>query len=308
MKNTKPVLIVPLLLAALFTSACARPGSDTSGTPEPEQTAPASEASFDSSCGVGPACPVFASSETVVGKNRFLVGLINDDDAPIASPEIDMHIDFYDLSGDTSKPVASDDPEFIYTIPKVVGLYVSHVEFDRPGPWGAAITVTGPGLEETTVRSSFEVAAEGTTPALGAEVPASDTPTGSSPAELKKISTDPDPDPDFYELSVADALERGEPFVLTFSTPKYCASQTCGPTLDIVKEVAEANPRFTYIHAEPYEGLEPQYDPPNTTKAVQEWGLPSEPWVFVVDEDGKLRAKFEGAVSAEELSAALKSL
>ena len=39
--------------------------------------------------------------------------------------------------------------------------------------------------------------------------------------------------------------------------------------------------------------------------AVIEWGLPSEPWVYVVDADGNATARFEGAVSPEELADAL---
>jgi hypothetical protein len=43
-------------------------------------------------------------------------------------------------------------------------------------------------------------------------------------------------------------------------------------------------------------------------KTVEEWSLPSEPWVFVVDREGIIRAKFEGLVTAHELEAALKQI
>jgi hypothetical protein len=36
---------------------------------------------------------------------------------------------------------------------------------------------------------------------------------------------------------------------------------------------------------------------------VREWKLPSEPWIFLVGADGRMKAKFEGAVSARELEA-----
>jgi hypothetical protein len=39
---------------------------------------------------------------------------------------------------------------------------------------------------------------------------------------------------------------------------------------------------------------------------VKEWNLPSEPWVFVVGRDGRVAAKFEGAVSVPELTAAVE--
>jgi hypothetical protein len=35
------------------------------------------------------------------------------------------------------------------------------------------------------------------------------------------------------------------------------------------------------------------------------WNLPSEPWVFVIDETGTVTARFEGAVTGDELASAL---
>jgi len=42
--------------------------------------------------------------------------------------------------------------------------------------------------------------------------------------------------------------------------------------------------------------------------ATIEWGLPSEPWIFVVDRDGLVTASFEGIVSEEELQAAVEAV
>jgi hypothetical protein len=39
---------------------------------------------------------------------------------------------------------------------------------------------------------------------------------------------------------------------------------------------------------------------------VEEWRLQSEPWIFVVDGQGIIRAKFEGLVTVNELEAALQ--
>ncbi len=40
----------------------------------------------------------------------------------------------------------------------------------------------------------------------------------------------------------------------------------------------------------------------------QEWGLWTEPWVFLVDSEGNVAAKFEGVVSLEEIEAALRQI
>jgi hypothetical protein len=45
-------------------------------------------------------------------------------------------------------------------------------------------------------------------------------------------------------------------------------------------------------------------DPDNlaVVPAVQEWGLPTEPWVFVVDAAGIVIGRFEGVISSEEIA------
>lgn len=286
---------------ALLASACAGgDGGDDAATSDPGAESGAE--SFEQSFEDVEAYPVFASSEVVEGDNRFLIGLLNDEDAPISSPDISMHVAFYDLADSAERPAFETDAEFIDTGPR--GLYVTYPTFDSTGKWGAEVTVSGDGLDET-VRASFEVAQEGSTPAIGERAPASNTPTGSG-KKLKKITTDTKPDPDFYRTSIDDALKAGKPFVVTFATPKFCSSAVCAPTLDIVKKESPDWPKVEFIHVEVYDLDDIQNLKP--VPAVKEWGLPSEPWVFVVDAKGKVAAKFEGTVSPKELDEALASL
>jgi len=291
-------LLTCLAASLLLLAAC---GSDDKN---PTAELDAATAEFSDSCGVGPACPIFASSEKVVGPSRFLIGLINDDDAPIASPDIDMKVSFFNIAKSTTEPEFEKDMNFIWTVEPVVGIYETETNFNETGPWGAEITVKGKGLDET-IRQKFLVEAESSTPAIGAKVPASDTPTAADVKSLKEISTDKHPDPRFYETSIAEAVKKHEPFVLVFATPKFCETQFCGPTLGKVKKVAKKFPKVTYIHSEIYKGLSPDTGP---VDALIEWGLPSEPWVFVVDSDGKLVQKYEVAFSPEELEAEVAKL
>jgi hypothetical protein len=273
---------------------------------EGSEKAPASSGSFD-----GPiptdakAYPLVVSSEIVVGSNRFLVGLLNDEDAPIGSPDIAVAARFFDLEESEAEPVATAELSYLETIPGERGLYVTHVEFDSAGKWGAEVDITGDGLDET-VRTSFDVKEESLTPEIGSPAPKSETPTVRT-AKLPTITTDPDPDRDFYQLSIDQAVESDRPFVVVFATPKFCSSAVCGPTLDIVKRVSKDFPRLNYIHVEVYTNLD---DPGNLklVKSVKEWGLPTEPWVFVVDERGRVAAKFEGTVGSSELSDVLEKL
>jgi hypothetical protein len=294
-------LVAVLLVSLFFVAAC--DGDEEPSDPK-TGSVDANAAKFSDSCGVRPACPVFASSEKVVGKNRFLIGLLNDDDAPMASPKIKMHVKFFDLAKSAEEPRFEEDLKFIWTVKGIVGLYAAEPDFDVAGPWGAEVTVEGPDLEET-IRQKFLVEQEPSTPAIGAKVPASDTPTADDVASLEKITTDTHPDPKFYETSVADAVKQNEPFVLVFATPKFCQTQFCGPTLGKVKRVSKDFPNVTFIHSEIYKGLSPDTPP---VDALTEWGLPSEPWVFVVDSQGKLVQKYEVAFSPGELRTELSRL
>ena len=295
---TRRLLAFLFALSLFGATAC----SSTGGTPESSATGSA----FGGAFADAEAYPVFASTEVVIGENRFLVGLLDSNDAPIGSADIDMHIAFYDLDESETESVFDADMRFIETIPGERGLYVTKATFDSAGRWGAEVTVTGDGLDET-VKAAFDVAEEGTTPAIGAPAPRSESLTADDVEKLSEISTDPHPDPAFYALSIKDAIAAKKPFVVVFSTPKFCTSQVCGPTLNIVKKASREFRRVNFIHVEVYENLD---DPANLkpVRSVREWGLPSEPWVFVVDGKGLVAAKYEGTVTATELKEALGAL
>ena len=62
-----------------------------------------------------------------------------------------------------------------------------------------------------------------------------------------------------------DSLEAKVPFVVTFATPKFCSSRTCGPVVDVVEEVSASlrgreralHPRRGLRGQRPGEGLQP---------------------------------------------------
>ena len=293
--------LAAFLLLALLGAACGSSDGDGS-EPAAEET---SDASFSDDLTDAEVYPIFISSEIVVGENRFLVGLLDQNDAPIGDPEVKVDIAFFDLDTSEEEPAFEEPTEFVWTDEEAGrGVWVAHPEFSRAGNWGAEVQISGAGYDEN-VKGSFEVAETGTTPALGAPAPKSDTPTSDDVKDLEEITTDPHPDPRFYETSIAEAIAQKEPFVIVFATPKFCTSQVCGPTLDDVKAVSEDYPRITFIHSEIYEELDPTKPP---VEAVREWGLPGEPWVFVVDDGGKVAAKFEGSASPEELTEVLDKL
>jgi hypothetical protein len=73
----------------------------------------------------------------------------------------------------------------------------------------------------------------------------------------------------------------------------------------VVSEVRRrhAGDGIRFIHAEIYRDNDPTK---GEAKWVEEWKLPSEPWVFVVGADGVVRERFEGTVSVRELDEAVQ--
>ncbi|MGH2406891.1 MAG: hypothetical protein ACRDF7_02270 [Candidatus Limnocylindrales bacterium] len=262
--------------------------------------------------------PLLISSELVPGPNRFLFSLADLHNALIAAPDLTTQLRFFDLAADPATPAAQATGTFIWTVPDTVGLYHAMVTFGRAGPWGVEIGASKSGLPDRTARVVFDVRATGSTPALGSKVPVADTPTATTSAGIAAISTDSQPDPDFYRQSVNGALAAHRPFVLIFATPLFCTSRACGPTLDTVKSVAEPyKAQMDFIHVEPYKlrqtetGLQPDLAADGSFQVVpaaSAWNIPTEPWIFLVRADGTLLAKFEGAVGADELRLALDAL
>jgi hypothetical protein len=186
----------------------------------------------------------------------------------------------------------------------VPSIYVVHLTVPSAGKYWVLAKPRGSridGLANLVVRDRAY------SPAIGSPAPKSKTPTlKTTGGRLGPLTTSTHPDRALYTTSVAQALAAHAPFVVTFATPKFCVSRTCGPVVDVVSHVRKTtnDERVTFIHAEVYRGNNPAkgYNP-----WMRDWNLTSEPWTFLVGADGRVKAKFEGSVSANELRAAIRT-
>ena len=178
-------------------------------------------------------------------------------------------------------------------------IYVAHVRLSRPGKYW--LLAEPEGGRPVQALGDVVVTRDDSEPSVGDPAPASETPTlASAGGDASKVTTRVPPDETLLRYSVAESLRARKPFVVTFSTPKFCTSRTCGPVVDVVEETAR---RFEgddvrFIHVEVYEGNDPAK---GFNRWVREWGLETEPWTFAVGRDGKVVERFEGAVSVREL-------
>jgi hypothetical protein len=237
-----------------------------------------------------------------LGTQRVLVALVDPSTQQLAtSPEIDAVVVLRDENG---APLGEYPTEFVYTVPGVRGLYAAYVDIPAEGVY--QITVKSAELGETPPAGLFALE-DPVVVSVGDPAPRSETRTLSE-YDLSVISSDPDPEPAFYELSLAEAIGSG-PTVVVFASPAWCTSEACGPLLDRMKEVASRFPGISFVHVETFEDVSVQSpDALVPVPAVAEWGLPSEPWVFVIDAQGMVSAAFEGSASEGELMGAIAAV
>ena len=265
---------------------------------------------------------VLVSQEIAVEQARFAFVLLDQSEHAIEDARIS--VDFLPPGDYPAPPTANavyrkivlDDvrmsaSEWYDADVEVRGIYtVDQPPFDRPGEWELSISILhGDSKSPVEIDAVVQVLEESSTPRLGEKVSPIEHRTAADVADLTEISTSPDPLPEMYQTSVGEALAEGQPFLVVFATPAFCQSRICSPVVETVASlIPDYGEDIAFIHIEPYD-LDlirggGKFEPSVEAKA---WGLPSEPWVFLVDASGRLTAKFEGIFTFEELDEAIRA-
>ncbi len=294
------LLLCALLLTGFaLAAACAGNGDGESGEPKLTPIA------------AGEITPAPGNSELDVGENRFALGLINPDNTLIIpDAQTSLRLRFFFLND----LIVENETEFVFAVPGEKGFFVTNVNFPAAGEWQVEpVLVTA---DATTVlrRLTFTVREESAFPNVGQPaVPVENLTLGQEP-NIKRLSTDEQPDQAFYQKTVAQSLQEGRPVVIVFATPAFCQTRFCGPILDNVKTVRpDFADQVDFIHIEPFEldadGQLVEGDDgfPVASAPMQAWGLQTEPWIFVVNAEGRIGARFEGSASPDELREAIQA-
>jgi hypothetical protein len=240
------------------------------------------------------------------GPIRFSFLVIADDGRPIARPTASVWIARGYKRRPYGRSVARLERVGVpgMTEGPVPSIYVTKLHAPVPGKYWVLARPRGSGV---SALGNLVVSPHSYSKPLGAPAPRSDTPTlATSRGRLAPLTTSTHPDRRLYETSVVEALAAHAPFVVAFATPKFCTSRTCGPVVDVVSKVRQelGSTPVRFIHVEVYKDNDPAK---GYNRWMRQWGLESEPWVFLVGRDGRIKAKFEGSVSVAELRAAVES-
>ncbi len=184
-------------------------------------------------------------------------------------------------------------------------VYSTDVDFPSDGEWRIAALVRQDGELSATLLPSAVVGTFTKVPRVGQKAPLIHTPTPADVGgDLSKITTRIPPDTQ-NRVDYADAFGK-EPIVLLFATPQFCQSRVCGPVVDVAEQVKQIyGDKAAFIHMEIYNENDPSK---HVRPQVSAFHLPSEPWLFAIDRQGRIEDEIQGAFGVEELTQVVKGL
>lgn len=253
-----------------------------------------------------------STSDLSLGRHRFAFGLLQNNH-PVSIHQIRVQLFFISARGaSTEQTLNATFNDFARglknagvdaTATQLRGVYVAYPTFQHSGTWGVQASLPVPGGMQL-IRQEFVVQRHERTPAIGSPAPRSHNPTAKQISVYKLDSGRPPND--MHGLSIAGAIAEHKPLLVVFGSPAYCQSRICGPETEIVQRIEGKYRRaVNFIHIETYKDADPSRGPSAT---FVQWHLETDPWVFVIDRHGIIRAKFEGPTSAGEIESALHAL
>jgi hypothetical protein len=140
-------------------------------------------------------------------------------------------------------------------------IYVTSVETPTPGKYWILAEPVG-GNKKVQALGNLVIRKKALAPSIGDRAIPSRNPTvqpGAGAKSVQAATTAEPPDLILLRTTVAAAMAAKRPFVVTFATPLYCQSRTCGPVVDVVQSVAKGwqSKGVDFIHIEFYKGNDP---------------------------------------------------
>ena len=252
---------------------------------------------------------VFGTPDLGVGTSRVSLALF-DDVGVVSVPTLAAATRFYPDGADGEPERVEDAQLRFFRFPEGGrGIYVGTLTLDRAGLWALDLAVPRSDGSTAHVVIPMTVAQETVAPAVGSPAPASDSRTLADVSESSDLTTASEPDPRLYATSIASALEQRMPFDVTFASPAFCTNALCGTQVEVLSELADAHgSRALFIHVDLYENpreLQGDFSLARRTPVLDEWGIHTDEWTFVVDATGTVTARFEGFAPREEVETAL---
>jgi hypothetical protein len=194
------------------------------------------------------------------------------------------------------------------------GVYATQAAFDKAGFWRAEVSVALDGKQQQTT-TDFQVLDHHAIPFVGDPALPTENLTVSTPntppaaVDSRASAGGLIPDPELHQTTIAAALAAHRPTLVVFATPVYCISRFCGPTTDMVDQLAKTyGDRASFVHVEIWHDYQKQ----QVNKAAADWLYRNndltEPWVFLIGADGKIAARWDNVANQADIESMLKAL
>lgn len=251
---------------------------------------------------------VLVPSELVMGDNRMAVGLLDSDGQMIH--DADVHFQYFDLTNPDAPQLEQEADAYPVQSPDgLTTIFAQERRFERAGEWGLEVQAQLADGKTAVQSIKFNVVANTNAVLPGDDAPQLQTPTlAEVNGDFSLITSAWDPNPAFYQLSLAEALSNGKPTVLLLATPAFCQTRFCGPSYQIASDLeTQLGDAVNFIHVEVYSGLpDPSQNNWKLSPIMDAFHLETEPWVYVIDAAGTVVFRAEGVFTAEEIAAHLQ--
>lgn len=183
--------------------------------------------------------------------------------------------------------------------------WVVYPEFSEAGAWFFELDITMSDGDSFSNSVAFNVYPTPFGIGIGQDAYPSENQIWDGESDLGLITTASNPNPDFYEKTIADALTEDKPVVIAFTTPGLCESKLCAPVMRSIEPLQEEyGEQINFIHVEVYADFETL----SWVPTMGEWGLLTEPWVYIVDRMGTVAMRLDGPVAPSELEPYLEAV
>lgn len=314
----RELAVIPLALLAVVACATAPGSGDMSTTtPGPVASPERSLITFDDKHNEWTVISdeinvVLATPDLGVGDQRFAL-VLSDRQGLVKLPVVEFSSYRYlnGYEGIREGPVQAVFAHFAEFPLGTRGIHVTELNFDSPGSWSVEARVPRSNGSAVTAEVRFTVKEEPESVAVGEAVPPSLNRTLADVSDVADLTTGSFHDEELYRYTVAEAIERKRPFVVVFASPAFCTNAVCGPQVEVVSELRQQYGKdVDFIHIDLFDN--PREIQGDLSRAVEtplldEWGLVSQEWTYVVGADGRVVARFENFAGAEELAEAIES-
>jgi hypothetical protein len=284
--------LLPLVLAAALAACSSLPPTITPAPSTGSNLAPT----------IDPSLPKLtvdvANTQLSLGEERIAFHLHGPSGELLTGDGIEATVKILAVRADGSEASVASGPALYFgSAMPGGGAWVTYSTFDSSGRWVLQVTASKPDGWQAVGRANLDVQGRTALPRVGSRPPATENPTIAGD-DASAVTSDPQPDPELYRMTVAQALDSGRPTVVFLGSPAHCDTDACSATLREIKATrAKYASRVNFIHIETRDLA----DPASVSPAAEEWHLPSEPWTFILDKSGLVANRIEGPIDQVEL-------